>query len=213
MSLEAIPVGPDAVLVDLAPDAVHRVSVAITHWLATTDHGGGEAVPAAQSVLVIRTGIGVDARRQAQLVEVASAALGIPDARDEVDDAPVELPIVYDGEDVDDVARMVGCSPSDVIGLHLSATYRVAFCGFAPGFAYLVGLPRRLHVTRRASPRSRVPAGSVAIAAGYCGVYPRSSPGGWHLLGRTGASLWSLDRDSPSLLTPGTRVRFVEVST
>lgn len=210
MRVEPNPVGPDAVLMDLAPDAVHRVSAAITRWLATADRGG-EAVPAAKSVLVISPGIGVDARRQAELVAVADAAVAAPHDADELHEALVELPIVYDGDDIDDVARMVGCSPSEVIALHRGAMYRVAFCGFAPGFAYLVGLPRLLHVTRRASPRSRVPAGSVAIAAGYCGVYPRSSPGGWHLLGRTGAPLWSLDRDCPSLLTPGARVRFVEV--
>jgi KipI family sensor histidine kinase inhibitor len=89
--------------------------------------------------------------------------------------------------------------------------YEVSFCGFAPGFAYLVGLPHQLHLPRRASPRTRVPAGSVAIAATYSAVYPRESPGGWHLLGTTNASMWDVSRQPPALLQPGMGVRFVRV--
>ncbi len=92
--------------------------------------------------------------------------------------------------------------------MHSGAGYTVRFCGFAPGFAYLDGLDPRLHVPRRDDPRTSIPAGSVAIAGEFAGVYPRASPGGWRLLGRTDASLWDVDRDPPALLTPGTRVRF-----
>jgi KipI family sensor histidine kinase inhibitor len=88
----------------------------------------------------------------------------------------------------------------------------VSFCGFAPGFAYCAGLPDRLAVPRLGTPRTRVPAGSVAVAGTWTGVYPTVSPGGWRLLGTTDAELWQVDRDPPALLPPGTRVRFVEVS-
>lgn len=121
----------------------------------------------------------------------------------------VEIPVVYDGDDLVDVARRIGVSVDEVIGRHAGATYQVAFCGFAPGFAYLAGLPAELHLARRATPRPRVPAGSVAIAAGFSAVYPTSSPGGWHLLGRTDTVLFDVDRDPPARLTPGTTVRFV----
>ena len=121
----------------------------------------------------------------------------------------VELPVRYDGADLDDVARACSLSVEQVISLHSGADFEVSFCGFAPGFAYLLGLPDELHLPRRASPRARVPAGSVAIAARYSAVYPRESPGGWHLLGTTTATLWDIARDQPALLQPGTRVRFV----
>ena len=91
---------------------------------------------------------------------------------------------------------------------HSECTYTVAFCGFMPGFAYMVGLPPELHLPRRDTPRTRVPAGAVAIAAEFAGVYPRESPGGWHLLGRTDATLWDETGSVPALLAPGTTVRF-----
>ncbi|MDO9175148.1 MAG: carboxyltransferase domain-containing protein, partial [Actinomycetota bacterium] len=113
-----------------------------------------------------------------------------------------------DGDDLHDVAARCGLTPSEVVTLHTSIEYTVAFCGFMPGFAYLVGLPSVLHLPRHATPRTRVPAGSVAIAAEFTGVYPRESPGGWHLLGRTDAALWDDLRTPPALLPPGARVRF-----
>jgi KipI family sensor histidine kinase inhibitor len=99
----------------------------------------------------------------------------------------------------------------EAVTAHTGTQFSVAFCGFSPGFAYLAGLPARLAVPRRASPRTRVPAGSVALADGWCGVYPQASPGGWALVGTTDVELFDLDRDPPALLTPGTRVRFVRV--
>ena len=107
-----------------------------------------------------------------------------------VDGPVVEVPVTYDGPDLDEVARATGLSVAEVVDLHSSTPHRVAFCGFMPGFAYLVGLPSALHLARRTTPRPRVPAGSVAIAAGYSGVYPRESPGGWHLIGWTDVVLW-----------------------
>lgn len=90
--------------------------------------------------------------------------------------------------------------------------FRVAFCGFAPGFGYLTGLPERYHLPRRATPRTAVPAGSLALAGEYAGVYPRSSPGGWQLIGSTDAVLWDPEREPAALFAPGVRVRFEEVA-
>jgi KipI family sensor histidine kinase inhibitor len=123
----------------------------------------------------------------------------------------VEIPVRYDGPDLDDVAALAGCRRDELIALHTGALYTAAFIGFAPGFAYLTGGDDRLVVPRRAAPRSAVPAGSVALAAGYCGIYPRESPGGWQLIGTTDAELWNTARAEPALLAPGTRVRFIRV--
>ena len=120
----------------------------------------------------------------------------------------VLLPVRYDGEDLIAVARASGCSVAAVIAMHTGTAFRVAFLGFAPGFAYLEGLPEQLHLPRRTVPRVRVPAGSVAIADRYTAVYPRVSPGGWHLLGRTEVQLFDPGRTEPSTLRPGMIVRF-----
>ncbi len=122
----------------------------------------------------------------------------------------VELPVTYDGPDLESVAEHSGLSVDEVISAHREADYVVAFCGFAPGFAYLTGAPEALHVPRLDEPRSKVPAGSVGLAGAFTGVYPRSSPGGWRLVARTEARLWELDRDPPAVLAPGTRVRFTD---
>ena len=121
----------------------------------------------------------------------------------------IEIPVRYDGADLGVVAQRSGLDEHDVIAAHAAPTYTVAFCGFAPGFGYLRGLDLRLQLPRRSTPRTRVPAGSVAIAAEFSAVYPRSSPGGWHLLGRTDLVLFDARRDPPSLIEPGTHVRFV----
>ena len=107
-------------------------------------------------------------------------------------------------------ADALGLSVEELIRRHTSATYTVAFCGFSPGFAYLRGLDPALHVPRRPTPRTKVPAGSVAIAAGYSCVYPTSSPGGWHLLGRSDVRVFDVDRPEPALLRPGMTVSFTE---
>jgi KipI family sensor histidine kinase inhibitor len=120
------------------------------------------------------------------------------------------VPVRYDGEDLAFVAAKAGCGVEQVISLHTSATFRVAFLGFAPGFAYLQGLPRPLHLPRRDVPRLRVPAGSVALADRYSAVYPRPSPGGWHLIGTTDLLFFDPDRRPASLLRPGMAVRFRE---
>jgi len=120
------------------------------------------------------------------------------------------VPVTYDGEDLEEMARLTGLGVDGVIAAHTGQRWTVAFVGFAPGFAYLAGEDERLAVPRRDDPRSEVPAGAVGLAGAYSGIYPRASPGGWQLLGRTDLTVWDLQRDPPALLTPGTRVRFVE---
>lgn len=124
----------------------------------------------------------------------------------------VEIPVRYggeDGPDLQDVAERLGLTPAQVAEAHASVTYRVYLLGFVPGFAYLGPLPAELAVPRRAEPRPRVPAGSVAIAGRQTAVYPFATPGGWHLIGRTSAVLWDLRQDPPAVLQAGERVRFV----
>ena len=112
----------------------------------------------------------------------------------------MEVPVVYDGADVDELARLWDVSTAEVAARHADTEFEVAFCGFAPGFAYLRGLDA--DVPRRSSPRPRVPAGSVALAGRYCGIYPTESPGGWQLVGRTSAQLFDPGREPPALLAP-----------
>ena len=120
----------------------------------------------------------------------------------------VEVPVTYDGPDLPEVARLTGLAEEEVVAAHTGTPWRVAFGGFAPGFAYLVGGDPRLRVPRRDRPRTSVPAGSVGLAGEFSGIYPRESPGGWQLIGRTDLVLWDLDRDPPALLSPGATVRF-----
>jgi len=135
-------------------------------------------------------------------LEAAFSALA-PDAKE------VELRVRYDGPDLSDVAALAGLSPEEVIARHTRAAYVVGFLGFQPGFAYLLGLDELLHVPRLDEPRTHVPAGSVAVAGQYSGVYPRLSPGGWRLLGSTATVMFDAGRETPALLAPGDRVRFV----
>jgi KipI family sensor histidine kinase inhibitor len=121
----------------------------------------------------------------------------------------VEIAVRYDGPDLQDVAALTSLSPEEVVARHTGSDHVVAFLGFQPGFAYLLGGDERLYVPRLDEPRTSVPAGSVAIAGPYSGVYPRESPGGWRLLGRTDAVLFDAARPSPALLGPGDRVHFV----
>jgi KipI family sensor histidine kinase inhibitor len=125
--------------------------------------------------------------------------------------ADVQIDVVYDGPDLDEVARLTGLTADEVVAAHTGTPWRVGFGGFAPGFAYLIGGDSRLEVGRRAEPRTKVPTGSVGLAGEFSGVYPRESPGGWQLIGRTAAdqaALWDVNREKPALLTPGMWVAF-----
>lgn len=122
----------------------------------------------------------------------------------------VEVPVSYEGTDLDEVADMTGLGVDRLIQRHTSESWTVAFCGFAPGFAYMVGSQYDWNVPRRTSPRTTVPQGAVALASSFASVYPQSSPGGWQLIGSTELTVFDLDREPPVLLTPGTHVRFVD---
>jgi len=194
-------VGWGAVLVELGSTA--EVRAAYGRLVGLREAGGlpgvVELVPAARTVLV----------EGDPLPDLAELLGGLEAEPAAAPASTVEIPVAYDGPDLAEVAGLVGLPEAEVVRRHAAAAYTVAFCGFAPGFGYLTGLPAELHVPRRATPRTAVAAGSVGIAGEFAGVYPRRSPGGWQLLGRTGAELWDPDRDPPALLAPGTRVRFV----
>jgi len=124
----------------------------------------------------------------------------------------VEIPVTYDGQDLAEVAQLTGLTESEVIELHSSTVFNAAFAGFAPGFMYCTGLPEVLQLPRRATPRTRVPAGSLAMADAYTAIYPLNSPGGWNLIGTTDIKMFDAEADQPSFLLPGDRVRFVPVA-
>lgn len=124
--------------------------------------------------------------------------------------AELVVAATYDGPDLEEVARATGITVAEVIAAHTASTWTVGFGGFAPGFAYLVGGDPRLRVPRRQTPRASVPAGSVGLAGEFSGIYPRPSPGGWQLIGRTEIELFDVTRDPPAMLQPGMRVRFEE---
>jgi KipI family sensor histidine kinase inhibitor len=161
-----------------------------------------ELVPAARTVLAaVRPGSGGLAAVRAAL-PTELARIPRENARE------VRIPVRYDGPDLESVARTAGVTVAEAIELHAGAMYSVAFCGFAPGFGYLVGLPEPLRQARLTEPRTRVPAGAVGVAGEFTGVYPRASPGGWRLLGHTDVVLFDSAREPAALLTPGDRVRF-----
>jgi KipI family sensor histidine kinase inhibitor len=199
-----LPCGPRAVLIEVADlDAVVALSGALR---SEPLEGVTDLVPAERTVLVAhRRGEADRVREWIESVGRRTRPGQPPGGR------LVEIPVTYDGIDLDLVAATVGADRDEVVRRHVAPTYLAAFCGFQPGFAYLVGLDPSLQLPRRATPRPRVPAGSVAIASRYSGVYPQASPGGWHLLGSTAVTLWDDEADRPAYVEPGDRVRFVPV--
>lgn len=168
-----------------------------------------DIVPAARTVLVKLAGTRYQAPTRQRLSRVELTERTVAEsAAPEDGSADVTLDVVYDGEDLDEVARLTGLTADQVVAAHTGKLWRVGFSGFAPGFAYLVGGDERLAVPRRSEPRTKVPVGSVGLAGEFSGVYPRESPGGWQLIGRTSAVLWDVDRADPALLVPGMWVQF-----
>lgn len=195
---------------DASNRRAHALAAAVES-LRHHDRRYGRAVPARTSVLVPFDPLAVSA---AEARETLASLAGT--ARDSAAKPParpvVEIPVRYgglDGPDLGPVAELLGLRPGDVVELHAGSEYRVRFLGFAPGFGYLGPLAPELEVPRLATPRERVPAGSVGIAGDGTAVYPFELPGGWRLLGRTEAPMWDVRRDPPALLAPGDRVRFV----
>ncbi|MFF4089326.1 allophanate hydrolase subunit 1 [Streptomyces nigra] len=202
--MRTLPVGDDALLVEVSSgEEARALHAELLRRRAEGSLAVREIVPAARTVLL--DGLTDPDRLAAEL-----ALSDVPSAPAHARDV-VRLPVRYDGPDLGDVAAHWGVSPREVARIHADTEFSVAFCGFAPGFGYLTGLPRRYDVPRRATPRTAVPAGAVALAGPYTGVYPRSSPGGWQLIGTTDAVLWDHTRVPAALLAPGTRVRFVPV--
>jgi KipI family sensor histidine kinase inhibitor len=172
-----------------------------------------DIVPASRTVLLKLAGPRYREPTRQRLHKLRIDRVAVDDATAPIDErADVQIDVVYDGADLEEVARLTGLTPDEVVAAHTAAPLRVGFGGFAPGFAYIIGGDERLRVPRRAEPRTRVPAGSVGLAGEFSGVYPRESPGGWQLIGRTDAVLWDVDRDPPALLTPGMWVQFRAIS-
>lgn len=205
MTPRILPAGESALIVEV--DSLDEVLGYYRAADATRPAGLIDLVPGARTVLAICDPTALPLRElrtwleNVQLVGAKASAA-----------ASVDIDVRYDGEDLRDVASVLGISQSEVIELHTSSMWTVAFGGFAPGFGYLVTDHSKLEVPRLASPRPSVPAGSVGLAGEFSGIYPRSSPGGWRLIGRTDAVLWDESRQPPALLTPGTTVRFRAVS-
>ena len=171
-----------------------------------------DIVPASRTVLLKLDGPRYQAPTRQRLSKLRVEPEAVADSTAPGDgSADVQIDVVYDGPDLDEVVRLTGLTADQVIAAHTGTLWRVGFGGFAPGFAYLVGGDSRLEVPRRAEPRTKVPVGSVGLAGEFSGVYPRESPGGWQLIGRTSASLWDIDRDNPALLRPGMWVQFQAV--
>ena len=201
--MNVLPMGPRALLVDVGSvEDVRRLYAEVRRRRADGQLVDlVDVVPAARTVLLqFATNVGSLAD------DVVTWELPTTPSRT---GKRVTVPVTYDGPDLPQVVQLTGLTVDEVVALHSSADLTVAFCGFSPGFGYLTGLPEVLHVPRRPEPRSAVPAGAVGIAGEFTGVYPRSSPGGWQLIGTALVEMWDDQRDPPALVEPGDRVHFV----
>lgn len=204
--MRLLPVNLDAILVELAD--LDETLALFDALEADPIEGVTELVPAARTILVHflpwvcplpRLVAGI-AARQGRQGQARQGTL-------------VRIPVRYDGEDLVEMADHLGLSVEELVRRHAASVWQVAFTGFAPGFAYLSGGDPVFNVPRRASPRTRIPAGSVGLAGTFSAVYPRATPGGWQLIGTTDVPMWDLTRTPPALLQPGQRVQFVDVAT
>ncbi len=201
--MRVLPSGSTALLVEL--DGLDEVLGLYAALTAEPLEGVVDVVPAARTVLLVT---------DPAVTTLAAVEQAVRQARPRTDrggrEDLVELPVVYAGADLADVAGLLGVEPAEVVRRHTGAEWTVAFCGFAPGFGYLTQDGGGWDVPRRSTPRTKVPPGSVALAGEFSGVYPRESPGGWQLIGRTDVAVFDLGRDPAALLRPGVRVRFVD---
>ena len=202
--MRLLPSGTTALLAEL--DDLEQVQGLYDALVADPPAGLVDVVPAARTVLVVMDPAVTTLPALERAVRGATVRSG-QRGHGEL----VEVPVVYDGEDLPDAAELLGCDSAELVRRHTTAAWSVAFCGFAPGFGYLVSPDWSVEVPRRATPRTSVPPGSVALAGPFSGVYPRASPGGWQLVGRTPLTVFDLSREPAALLRPGVRVRFVEV--
>ncbi|MFA9444985.1 allophanate hydrolase subunit 1 [Egicoccus sp. AB-alg6-2] len=203
--MRLLPCGDAGVLVEV--DDLDAALTLQAGLVAAAVPGVVDVVPALRTVLVR-----IDPGRTS-IAAVAETVGALPRGADHRPDVgTLEIPVRYDGADLDEVGAVTGLGRAGVVEAHTGQTWTVAFTGFAPGFGYLLGEDDRLTVPRRRDPRTRVPQGAVGLADGFSGVYPRPSPGGWQLIGSTARPMWDLQRDPPALLRPGVRVRFVAVS-
>ncbi|MBC7372709.1 MAG: allophanate hydrolase subunit 1 [Frankiales bacterium] len=202
--MRLLPSGSTAILVELDDlDEVRALYAALTEDRPV---GVVDLVPAARTVLVV-----LDLARTSLAAVEAAVRRTVPRRGQAGAGELLEVPVTYDGADLEDVARLLRCDVPELVRRHTAEEWTVAFCGFAPGFGYLTCASRSWDVPRRPSPRTRVPAGAVALAGEFSGIYPRESPGGWQLLGRTDLVPFDLSREPAALLRPGVRVRFVAV--
>lgn len=201
-----LPVNLDALLVEL--DDLPQTLALLAALQAAPIHGVEELVPAARTLL-IRYRPALLSRGEVQALVAARVGSSVAARPTTL----IEIPVDYNGEDIDEVALMLAISREELIRRHTGSDYTVAFTGFAPGFAYLSGGHASLNVPRRTTPRTRIPAGAVGLAGQFSGVYPQASPGGWQIIGVTPLAMWDLARAQPALLQPGYRVRFVDIAT
>ena len=197
--MRILPSGDRGVLIEL--DDLGQVLGYYTALAADPPADVVDIVPAARTILVTTAGSLDELSRTLRSVTPTRGTRAAGDL--------IEIPVTYDGEDLQDVADHLGCDASEVVTRHAGEEWTVAFCGFAPGFGYLTG-SSSWDIPRRQSPRTKVPPGAVALAGEFSGVYPRESPGGWQLIGRTDVKIFDQERDPAALFHPGRRVRFVD---
>jgi KipI family sensor histidine kinase inhibitor len=202
-----LPARDDALLIEL-PDLAH--TLALYRALQTRPIAGTrELVPAARTLLVQYDKCATDALALATALR-GRVVEANPDQAEAAQARIVEIPVHYQGEDLPEVAEMMGVSVREVVRRHTGQPWQAAFAGFAPGFVYLAGGHPSFHVARRRTPRTSVPAGSVALAGDFSAVYPTASPGGWQLIGVTRVAMWDLQRAEPAYVQPGFRVQFID---
>lgn len=227
--MEIVPLGDSALIVHVVDDFARDPGASLNAVLAALRSLEAAAIPGVTELAPAYSTIGVffdvaDIARVAPEHEPGAwlrtkieSVLKARSAKSKrsVEASLIEIPVCYDREfalDIDDVARVAGLAEAEVIQRHSSAAYRVNCVGFIAGFPFLSGLPSELATPRRPVPRKEVPAGSVAIGGAQTGIYPRNSPGGWNVIGRTPLRLFDVQREPPTILQAGDRVRFREIS-